>query len=148
MRDLAESSSPGSVGASGITTGTAGLAAARLQADEVLAAAGELDLRAATHEQVWDTIVLRRAATAVEFVVQVELQRLRDADRAEGTELSATLLAWLENWGDVNAAAATLNVHPNTVRMRMKKTERIVGASLDTPAQRLAAFLLLRSRNS
>ena len=146
LRDLAESSAPGSVGASRITTGDAGLAAARVEATEVLAAACDLNLRSATHEQVWDTVVLRRAAAAVQSVAQVELQRLCDADRAEGTELASTLRAWLENWGDVNAAAATLNVHPNTVRLRMKKAERTLGRSLETPAQRVAALLLLYGR--
>ncbi|MBU8817589.1 helix-turn-helix domain-containing protein [Mycolicibacterium goodii] len=146
LRELSESGSPGAVGASRTVTGNVGLAPAREEATEVLDAALELGLRSASHEQVWDAIVLRRAAAAVATVAQSELQQLCDADRTEGTELTNTLRAWLENWGDVNAAAATLNVHPNTVRLRVKKVERTLGGNLETPAQRIAALLLLYGR--
>ncbi|MUL82725.1 MULTISPECIES: CdaR family transcriptional regulator [unclassified Mycolicibacterium] len=143
--DIAGSASPGAVGASRLSSNHAGLPAARVEATETLAAALQLDLRSATHEQVWDTVVLRRAANAVRSVAHIELQLVCDSDRTEGTELASTLRTWLENGGDVNAAAATLNVHPNTVRLRMKKVDRILQGSLDTPARRIAALLLLRS---
>jgi hypothetical protein len=143
LSDIAESSAPGVIGASRVTTGGAGLAAARTEAIDALAAACDLDLRSATHEEVWDSIVLSRAAAAVRTVAQGELQRLRDADRLEGTELASTVRTWLEHWGDVNAAALTLNVHPNTVRLRMRKAQRVMGVDLDTPARRVAALLLL-----
>ncbi|WP_454787646.1 PucR family transcriptional regulator [Mycolicibacterium lutetiense] len=142
--EIAGSASPGAVGASRLSSANAGLPTARAEADETLAAALHLDLRSATHEQVWDTIVLRRAAIAVQSVAHSELQRVCDFDRTDGTELTITLRTWLENWGDVNAAAAMLNVHPNTVRLRMKKVDRILQGSLDTPTQRIAALLLLR----
>jgi DNA-binding PucR family transcriptional regulator len=142
LRDIAESS-PGALGASRVTTGSSGLAAARMEAVDTLAAARDLGHRCATHEEVWDTIVLSRAAAAAQAVPQSELQRLRDADRLEGTELASTVRVWLDNWGDVNSAAVTLNVHPNTVRLRMKKAERIMGGNLDTPGKRVAALLLL-----
>lgn len=145
LSDISESA-PGALGASRVTAGSSGLAAARVEAVDTLAAARDLRQRSATHEQVWDTIVLSRAVTAVHTVAQSELQRLRDADRLEGTELASTVHAWLEHWGDVNAAAAMLNVHPNTVRLRMKKAERIMGADLDTPGKRVAALLLLHDR--
>ncbi|MEV0669552.1 helix-turn-helix domain-containing protein [Mycobacterium sp. NPDC050441] len=144
--EIVGSASPGAVGASRSSSGNAGLPAARVEADDTLAAALHLDLRSAAHEQVWDTIVLRRAATAVQSVVHSELQKVRDFDSTDGTELSVTLRTWLENWGDVNAAAATLNVHPNTVRLRMKKAERILQGSLDGPERRIAALLLLYGR--
>ncbi len=80
----------------------------------------------------------------MQSVAHSELQRVRDFDRTDGTELTITLRTWLENWGDVNATAAALNVHPNTVRLRMKKADRILQGRLDTPTQRIAALLLLR----
>ncbi|WP_441964339.1 PucR family transcriptional regulator [Mycolicibacterium houstonense] len=142
--EIAGSACPGAVGASRSSSGNAGLPTARAEADDTLAAALHLGLRSASHEQVWDTIVLRRAATAVQSVAHSELQRVRDADRTDGTELTITLRTWLEHWGDVNNAAAALNVHPNTVRLRMKKVDRILQDRLNTPTQRIAALLLLR----
>ncbi|HEY3687824.1 MAG TPA: helix-turn-helix domain-containing protein [Streptosporangiaceae bacterium] len=65
-------------------------------------------------------------------------------DAAHGTDLAATLRAWLDALGDVNAAAAARHVHPNTIRYRLRKVTALTALDLTDPDQRFAAQLLLR----
>jgi hypothetical protein len=58
--------------------------------------------------------------------------------------LGPTLLAWLEAQGQVIPAAAALHAHPQTVRYRLRKLRRLLGAALDDPGTRLALQLALR----
>ncbi|TYB52167.1 PucR family transcriptional regulator [Nonomuraea sp. PA05] len=59
-------------------------------------------------------------------------------------ELAHTLLAYLDTFGDVAAAAETLHVHPNTVRHRLRRAGAITGIDLSDPEQRLVAMIQLR----
>ncbi|MHB8692275.1 MAG: PucR family transcriptional regulator, partial [Solirubrobacteraceae bacterium] len=52
-----------------------------------------------------------------------------------GTELLASLTRYLEHEQNVDAAAATLHVHPNTLRHRLARYEQITGARLRNPEQ-------------
>ncbi|MFI6391465.1 PucR family transcriptional regulator [Nonomuraea sp. NPDC050540] len=54
-----------------------------------------------------------------------------------------TVTAWLEAHGDIRAAAATLAVHPNTLRYRLRRLESS-GYDLSTPDARLTTWLRLR----
>lgn len=140
LRDLAGRSSPGRIAASRTLTDPADLATARLDATEALAAVISLGRFAAAYEDVWDTVVVRRACAAVATVSHDQLRELlREKPLAE------TLRVWLECSGDIRAAAAVLHMHPNTVRHRLKKIDGLVGDSVQTSSQRLAALLLLRS---
>ncbi|WP_299565664.1 CdaR family transcriptional regulator [uncultured Mycolicibacterium sp.] len=134
---------PGRIGASRPVTDTTALPAARQEATDVLAALAELDLRVAGYEQVWDAVVLRRAATAVAGLEHSELRRLRDAG-PDTRYLTDTVRTWLECGGDINRTAAALHTHPNTVRHRLRKLDGLIETHLDTPARRTAALLLLR----
>lgn len=58
--------------------------------------------------------------------------------------LAETLLAYLQSFGDVRAAAAHLHVHPNTLRYRLRRAEELTGLDLSRPDQRLLAMLQLR----
>jgi hypothetical protein len=55
-----------------------------------------------------------------------------------------TLRAWLDAHGDVSAAAATLHVHPQTVRYRLAALREAFGDALDDPAARLELAIALR----
>jgi DNA-binding PucR family transcriptional regulator len=64
-----------------------------------------------------------------------------DAER--GTTLASSLLAYLDAFGDVAAAAAELHVHPNTLRYRLRRACAISGIDLDDPRRRLFTHLQL-----
>lgn len=68
---------------------------------------------------------------------------LREHDLRRGTELARTVRCWLDEAGDVTAAAARLLVHPNTLRYRLKCAQAVTGTSLDDPAARLELHLRL-----
>jgi sugar diacid utilization regulator len=55
---------------------------------------------------------------------------LRDYDQRRNTNLVATLRAYLDHDLNTNDAAATLYVHPNTVGLRIKRIETLLGLSL------------------
>lgn len=58
--------------------------------------------------------------------------------------MAETVLAYLNAFGDVRAAAAELHVHPNTLRYRIRRAEDLTGLDLSRPDQRLLAMLQLR----
>lgn len=70
--------------------------------------------------------------------------RLADYDRGRQTQLVETLRAWLDAFGDIAAAAATMHVHPNTFRYRLRRLVTIGGLDLDDPEARFAAMVQLR----
>ena len=59
--------------------------------------------------------------------------------------LAATLRAWLDRPGQVQAVAAALEVHPQTVRYRLKQLRELFGARLDDPEARFELSLALRA---
>lgn len=71
-------------------------------------------------------------------------QRLLEHDAEHGTELAATLGAYLDAFGDVNLAAARVHVHPNTFRYRLKRLTEIGGLDLSDPDARLTVQLQMR----
>ncbi|PRX67313.1 DNA-binding PucR family transcriptional regulator [Nonomuraea fuscirosea] len=71
-------------------------------------------------------------------------QRLLDHDAEHGTELAATLGAYLDAFGDVNQAAARVHVHANTFRYRLKRLVEISGLDLADPDARLTVMLQMR----
>jgi purine catabolism regulator len=61
----------------------------------------------------------------------------------EGAELRDTLRAWLDQHGQVDAAAQQLGIHRHTVRHRLRRAEAVLGRSLDDPAVRADLFFAL-----
>jgi hypothetical protein len=76
------------------------------------------------------------------------LARLLEHDERRRSQLTASLLTWLETDQNVHAAAARLHVHPNTLRYRLRRSAEIAGLDLDDADQRLAAWLELRLRGN
>ena len=62
---------------------------------------------------------------------------------AEGLELMDTLRAWLDQHGQVDAAAQRLGIHRHTVRHRLRRAEGVLGRSLDDPAVRADLWFAL-----
>jgi PucR C-terminal helix-turn-helix domain len=69
------------------------------------------------------------------------LAGLADGPRARLTE---TLRAWLDRPGQVQAIAADLGVHPQTVRYRLRQLRELFGTRLDDPQARFELALALR----
>jgi hypothetical protein len=72
------------------------------------------------------------------------LAPLRTLPPGAGARSEQTLRAWLDAHGDVSAAAATLHVHPQTVRYRLAALREAFGDALDDPSARLELAIALR----
>lgn len=70
--------------------------------------------------------------------------RLLRQDDAKHTAFVPTLRAYLDSFGDVEATARVLGVHPNTVRYRLKQLQAVSGIDLADAAQRLVLMLELQ----
>ncbi|MGP3690151.1 PucR family transcriptional regulator [Streptomyces sp. IBSNAI002] len=73
-----------------------------------------------------------------------EVDAMLAHDARHGTGYGASLSAWLDEVGDVAAAAGRLQVHPNTLRHRLRRVRELFGLDLDDPDVRLGAWLELR----
>jgi GAF domain-containing protein len=62
---------------------------------------------------------------------QDRLQRLVEYERRRGTDLLGTLEIYLEHQGNIAQTARKLYLHPNTLRQRLVRIERVGGLDLD-----------------
>jgi DNA-binding PucR family transcriptional regulator len=127
--------------------GLAGAAAARLEVDRVLDSAerhpGALG-QVTSLAEARTTVLLDEIVTAIaadERLIDPRVRALRDDDPV----LADTLRAYLDSFGDVATAAQSLHVHPNTVRYRVRRIERLLATSLTDPDVRLLLSLSLRA---
>ncbi|AMO62855.1 transcriptional regulator, CdaR [Mycolicibacterium phlei] len=127
--------------------GLAAAAGARVEVDRVFDSAQR-------HPQAIGHVTsLDEARTTVlldEIVSQVAAQpRLVDPRvrllREQDPMLADTLAAYLDGFGDIAAVAQRLHVHPNTVRYRVRRIEKLLGTSLEDPDDRLVLALGLRA---
>lgn len=126
--------------------GLSAAAAARAEVDRVLDSAerhpvaiGQVTTLAEARTTVLlDEIV--RLVGANDRLIDPRVRELRDHDPV----LAETLLAYLDSFGDVAAAATWLHVHPNTVRYRVRRIEQLLATSLADPDVRLLLSLSLR----
>ncbi|HEX3792217.1 MAG TPA: helix-turn-helix domain-containing protein [Pseudonocardiaceae bacterium] len=72
------------------------------------------------------------------------LAELVDYDTKHAGILVPAVRAYLDAFGDVRRAAERLNIHPNTVRYRVRRAEQLTGIDLTDPEQRLLTELQLR----
>jgi len=63
--------------------------------------------------------------------------------RDHSSDLRESAEAFLAFYGDVRQAAAHLQIHPNTLRYRMRRVEKITSIDLGDPSDRLLTELLL-----
>jgi DNA-binding PucR family transcriptional regulator len=137
------------VGVSEVVTDSARLAHARASADRIVRV-----LRTGTRQP--------RVARLDDVHVESLVLELRDLVAARGDEptgpvarlfaydaqhhanLVETLRAWLDAFGDIGAAAASLYVHPNTFRYRLRRVAEVGCFDLRDPNARFAAMLQLR----
>lgn len=100
-----------------------------------------------THRNLRAALVVRDLLRLLEEHDEIRDPALRDLvarDVQQGTRLADSLLRYLDAFGDVAAVAKTLNIHPNTLRYRVRKAAALTGLDLDDPEHRLLAMLQLR----
>lgn len=146
-----------------VVAGFGEVAASREEADRVLTAITHPDLPdhpkatsparrselpdVATFDDVSTRVLVAEVLALVTDHPEIRDQRLTrlvTEDRQRGTNLCASLLAWLDAFGDAGTAAAALRIHPNTVRYRVRRAAALAGIDLTDPDQRLIAALQLR----
>jgi PucR C-terminal helix-turn-helix domain len=124
----------------------AGLSVRRAVATHALLAQGRLGERAfaRAEEHLPALVIAADPALGAELAQQrlAPLQTLADGPRARLTE---TLRAWLDRPGQVQAVAAELGVHPQTVRYRVKQLRELFGDRLEDPEARFELGLALRA---
>jgi DNA-binding PucR family transcriptional regulator len=111
------------------------IAAARAEVDRVLDRPGtdKITTLVSDHDQLRDP----------------RLQTLVEDDEARDGSLLVSLEEYLGRFGDVRGAAESLHIHPNTLRYRVKRAERVLGMRLDDPEDRLLLQLqILQWRRS
>ena len=125
--------------------GLAGVAAARAEVDRVLDSAERHPVlgQVTSLAEARTTVLLDEIVTLVGTDERLIDPRIHDL-RAQDPVLADTLRAYLDCFGDVGAAAQSLQVHPNTVRYRVRRIEKLLSTSLADPEVRLVFSLGLR----
>jgi PucR C-terminal helix-turn-helix domain/GGDEF-like domain len=78
-------------------------------------------------------------------LARTRLAPLETLAAAPRERLQATLRAWLDRPGQVQAVAGELGVHPQTVRYRLKQLRDLFGERLEDPDARFELSLALRA---
>lgn len=126
--------------------GLAAVAAARTEVDRVLDSAERHPVsigQVTSPAEARTTVLLDEIVNMVAAEKRLADPRMRDL-HAQDPVLAETLRVYLDSFGDVGAAARTLHVHPNTVRYRVRRIERLLSVSLSDPEVRLLFSLGLR----
>lgn len=89
-------------------------------------------------------LVLKELAAEHPDLAGGPVERIATHDRVKGTSYLDTLRSYLAAFGDVTGAAATVNVHPNTFRYRLRRLTDLFGIDLSDPDERLVLDLQLR----
>ncbi|WP_019734075.1 PucR family transcriptional regulator, partial [Mycobacterium avium] len=127
--------------------GLSGVAAARAEVDRVLDSAERHPLsfgQVTSLAEARTTVLLDEIVTLVgrdERLVDPRIVALHDREPV----LAQTLRTYLDAFGDIAAAAHALRVHPNTVRYRVRRIEKLLSVSLADPEVRLLFALALRA---
>ncbi|MFG1921270.1 PucR family transcriptional regulator [Cryptosporangium sp. NPDC048952] len=91
------------------------------------------------------TLLLLADEALVEVFAERRLAPLRQLTVKQQARLSETLLAWLETRGGAPEVASRLQVHPQTVRYRLRQLEALFGEQLHDPDSRFELECALRA---
>lgn len=140
---------PGMIGVGTVAADVSALSRSRDSADRALRVlrSGTTSRRVARAADVHiESLMLQLAdlAAAEGHEVAGPVARLAAYDAAHRTQLVDSLRAWLDAFGNAITAAASLHVHPNTFRYRLRRITEVGGIDLDDADSRFAAMLELR----
>lgn len=120
----------------------------RREADQVLRAIASDDASTVADFEAARTRValveLRDFTAERPHLRSTKLRRLLDHDAEHGTCYAETLRFFLDALGDIPRAAEAANVHPNTLRYRLRRLVEVGGINLGDPDERLLIALDLR----
>jgi DNA-binding PucR family transcriptional regulator len=127
--------------------GLAAAATARVEVDRVFDSAARHPAaigQVSSLDEARTTVLLDEIVSQVarrQQLVDPRVRQLRDHDPM----LADTLRAYLDGFGDIGAVAQKLHVHPNTVRYRVRRIEKLLSTSLNDADDRLVLALGLRA---
>ena len=126
--------------------GAQAVVTARAEADEVAEASDRITTSPLTLDEMHGPVALlrlRRAAAAMPQLLHGRLDALVELDERKDSQYLPTIRAFLDCFGDVVTAAASLGVHPNTFRYRLRRALELAGLDVDDPVERVVAHLQL-----
>jgi len=97
-----------------------------------------------TLDEARTTVLLDEIITLVAADSRLVDPRVRSLQEREPV-LAETLEVYLDSFGEMSVAAKALHVHPNTVRYRVRRIEKLMSTSLADPDVRLLLSLSLRA---
>ncbi|HEY1484938.1 MAG TPA: helix-turn-helix domain-containing protein [Micromonosporaceae bacterium] len=109
----------------------------------VLQSSGVLDEDPVFADEHLDAIIVHRDPQLLAALRDQLLAPLADVSPAVAERLTETLVSWLRHFGDRQAIAAELHVHPQTVRYRMAQLNELFGEGLGDPLYRARLILAL-----
>lgn len=141
-------------GIGGAATEPAALATARWEAEQTVAVLADATstgrpTQVASIDDVRSAVVMRRVRqvlTGDERCHTPHLDLLAHHDALHNSDHLATLGAYLDAFGDVAGAARLLDIHPNTLRYRLKRIVELLGVDLTDPVTRFTIELQWRLR--
>lgn len=107
------------------------------------AAAGEVQVRVFDEHPLGVAAV--NASPEMDRIVRTVLGPVLELPDEDQAVLLGTLAAWRDNAGSTEAAAKQLFCHPNTVRLRLRRLERLTGRLLSDPRAAAETLLALES---
>nr|MCH9761408.1 helix-turn-helix domain-containing protein [Actinomycetes bacterium] len=128
-------------------TGLVGAAAARTEVDRVFDSAERHPSaigQVTSLDEARTTVLLDEIVSQVAAETRLVDPRVREL-RTRDPMLAETLRAYLDGFGDIAATARQLHVHPNTVRYRVRRIEKLLATSLNDADERLVLALGLRA---
>ena len=109
-----------------------------------LAAGGGIDGPLVVAEDHLATLLLSSDRALAADLAASRLAPLATLAAGPRARLTETLRAWLDRPGQVQAVAAELGVHPQTVRYRLRQLRELFGTRLEDPEARFELSLALR----
>jgi hypothetical protein len=124
---------------------TAGQAAASPGGQAGAPATGESVCRLVVADDHLPALLLAAEPALAADLARTRLAPLETLAAGARERMAQTLRAWLDRPGQVQAVAAALDVHPQTVRYRLKQLRELFGDRLEDPEARFELSLALRA---
>ncbi|MGC0362715.1 purine catabolism regulator [Rhodococcus sp. 27YEA15] len=123
---------------------------AAVEQSQLCASAAEIGGTPLEFASLTGSVLLAFSSTraVLETLADTMITPIDDYDQANGTELLASLRAFLEANGHWEGAAATMGVHRHTLRSRMAKVENLIDCRLDLARVRAELLLAIIARQS